>query len=153
MKRPRPRLTAERAKTAEKTFLCVLGVLGGCLLHAQQTTRLGVLQAEDRRAATPRDLATIRAGARSGDPQTARVGVRALGRLERPALIPDILPALRNEFPEVRVEAANAVGQAAQGWKGDKPPAAAPSIPEHAPPPSPPDVDKHGGTTEIKAGS
>jgi cyclophilin family peptidyl-prolyl cis-trans isomerase/HEAT repeat protein len=106
-------------------FLCALGVLGGCLLHAQQTTRLAVLQAEDRRAPAPRDLATIRAGARSGDPQTARVGVRALGRLERPALIPDILPALRNEFPEVRVEAANAVGQAAQGWKGDKPPAAA----------------------------
>ncbi len=84
-----------------------------------------MLQAEDRRAPTPRDLATIRAGARSADPQTARVGVRALGRLERPALIPDILPSLRNEFPEVRVEAANAVGQAAQGWRDEKPPAAA----------------------------
>ena len=61
----------------------------GPVVHAQQTTRVNVLQAEDRRAPTPRDLATIRAGARSGDPQTARVGVRALGRLERPALIPD----------------------------------------------------------------
>jgi cyclophilin family peptidyl-prolyl cis-trans isomerase/HEAT repeat protein len=125
VKRRRPRVTGEHAAIAEKMFLSVLCVLGGCLLHAQQTTRLGVLQAEDRRAPTPRDLATIRAGARSGDPQTARVGVRALGRLERPALIPDILPSLRNEFPEVRVEAANAVGQAAQGWKGEKPPAAA----------------------------
>jgi cyclophilin family peptidyl-prolyl cis-trans isomerase/HEAT repeat protein len=84
-----------------------------------------VLQAEDRRAPTPRDLATIRAGARSSDPQTARIAARALGRLERPALIPDILPSLHNEFSEVRLEAANAVGQAAQGWKTDRPPAAA----------------------------
>jgi cyclophilin family peptidyl-prolyl cis-trans isomerase/HEAT repeat protein len=84
-----------------------------------------VLQAEDRRAPTPRDLAVLRAGTRSGDDQTARAAVRALGRLERPELIPDILPALRHSLAEIRVEAANAVGQAAQGWKGDKPPAAA----------------------------
>jgi len=115
----------ERAQTAKKVFLCVLCVLGDCLLHAQQPTRLAVLQAEDRRAPTPRDLATIRAGARSSDSQTARIAVRALGRLERPALIPDILPSLHNEFPEVRVEAANATAQAAQGWKTETPPAAA----------------------------
>src|SRR5262249_53782252 len=41
--------------------------------------------------------------------------------LERPALIPDILPGLRHSVPEVRAEAANAIGQAAQGWKHDKP--------------------------------
>ena len=40
---------------------------------------------------------------------------RALGRLERPALIPDIIPGLSYRFPEMRAEAANAVGQAAQG--------------------------------------
>src|SRR5439155_10596869 len=123
----RPRVTGERATNAEKLSLCVFCVLGGfvCVVQAQQRTRLAGLQAEDRRAPAPRDLATIRAGARSADPQTARVGVRALGRLERPGLIPDMLPALRNEFPEVRVEAATAIGQAAQGWKGEKPPAAA----------------------------
>src|SRR5262249_2566334 len=73
--------------------------------------------AEDRRAPTPRDLAIIRSGTRSGDPDTALVAVRALGRLERPALVPDILPSLRHSIPEVRAEAANALGQALGGPK------------------------------------
>src|SRR6478735_11289229 len=85
---------------------------------AQGTARLSILQAEDRRAPTAQDLAVIRAGARSSDAQTARIGLRALGRLERPALIPDILPGLRHPLPEVRAEAANAIAQAAQGLKG-----------------------------------
>jgi cyclophilin family peptidyl-prolyl cis-trans isomerase len=80
-------------------------------------TREAILIAEDRRAPTPRDLATIRGGLRSKDPDTTRIAVRALGRLERPTLIPDILPVLKSPWPEVRAEAANAVGQAAQGWK------------------------------------
>ena len=84
-------------------------------------TRLAILAAEDRRAPTERDLAAIRAGARSRDPQTARMGVRALGRLERPELIPDLVPALRNPSPEIRSEAANALAQAAQGWVHEPP--------------------------------
>jgi hypothetical protein len=80
-------------------------------------TRLNILQAEDRRAPTANDVAILRAGARSGDPLTARMGLRALGRLERPSLIPDITPGLRHPAPENRVEAATAIGQAAQGWK------------------------------------
>jgi cyclophilin family peptidyl-prolyl cis-trans isomerase/HEAT repeat protein len=127
------RVTAELAEIAERVFLCALCVLCGSwffVARAQdappspRTTRLAVLQAEDRRARTPRDLALIRSAARSGDDQTARVAVRALGRLERPALIPDIVPALRHPVPEIRTEAANAIGQAALGWKTDKPPAA-----------------------------
>ena len=84
---------------------------------AQGTARLSILQAEDRRAPTAQDVAVIRAGARSGDAQTARIGLRALGRLERPALIPNILPGLRHTLPEVRAEAANAIAQAAQGLR------------------------------------
>jgi cyclophilin family peptidyl-prolyl cis-trans isomerase/HEAT repeat protein len=113
-------------------LLCALCVLCGVALAARAqappgspTTRLAVLQAEDRRAPTPRDLAIIRSGAHSGDGQTVRIAVRALGRLERPALIPDIVPLLRHALPEVRSEAANALGQAAQGWKRDKAPTAA----------------------------
>jgi cyclophilin family peptidyl-prolyl cis-trans isomerase len=123
------RLTAERAEIAEKTLLVVLCVLCGSRLSvaraqdAARPTRLAVLQAEDRRAPTARDLALIRSGARSGDEQTVRIAIRALGRLERPALIPDITPALRNPFSEVRAEAATAIGQAAQGWNADHPPA------------------------------
>jgi cyclophilin family peptidyl-prolyl cis-trans isomerase len=117
------RLTAELAGIAEKGLLrvlCVLCVLCGYVSspHAQtNATRLAVLQAEDRRAPTARDLAIIQSGARSGDGQTVRVAIRALGRLERPSLISDITPALRHPLQEVRAEAAAAIGQAAQGWK------------------------------------
>src|SRR5262245_37978904 len=87
----------------------------------QAQTRLAVLQAEDRRAPTPGDVAILRSGSRSGDVQTARSAARALGRLERPSLIPDIVVLFRHPMSEVRAEAANAVGQAAQGWKREKP--------------------------------
>jgi cyclophilin family peptidyl-prolyl cis-trans isomerase len=93
-------------------------VLGGAVLNAQTVpaARVNVLAAENRRAQLPRDLATLRAAARSGDPQAARLAVRALGRLERTDVIPDITPALRHPLPEVRSEAANALAQAARGW-------------------------------------
>jgi cyclophilin family peptidyl-prolyl cis-trans isomerase/HEAT repeat protein len=104
---------------------CVVAMGAAALLvhapapaFAQRATRLAILQAEDRRAPTARDLAVIRAGARSGDPLTAQIALRALGRLERPSLIADILPGLRHRLPEVRAEAANAVAQAAQGTAG-----------------------------------
>jgi cyclophilin family peptidyl-prolyl cis-trans isomerase len=85
---------------------------------AQPPARLAILVAEDRRAPAPRDVAVIRAGLHSKDADTCRVAVRALGRLERPSLISDIVPLLKSSWPEVRAEAANAIGQAAQGWKG-----------------------------------
>ena len=120
------------AEIAEKWWLRVLCVLCGCLVVASsahaQTTRLAVLQAEDRRAPTAADLATLRSGARSADAQTVRAAVRALGRLERPALIADITPALRHAAPEVRVEAATAIGQAAQGWKAGAAPGLAAAV-------------------------
>jgi cyclophilin family peptidyl-prolyl cis-trans isomerase len=130
-----PEKTAENAQIAKKKiFLCVLCALCGfffVVVHAQdeppaapRSSRLAVLQAEDRRAPTPRDLAIIRSGLHGGDAQTVRVAVRALGRLERPALIPDLLPSLRQALSEIRSEAATAIGQAAQGWKRDKAPAA-----------------------------
>ena len=37
---------------------------------------------------------------------------RALGRLERPSLVPDILTILKNPLPEIRSEAANALAAA-----------------------------------------
>jgi peptidyl-prolyl cis-trans isomerase B (cyclophilin B) len=88
----------------------------GAQAQTPPTTRIAVLQAEQRRAPTAADLATIRAGSRSLDAQTARIALRALGRLERPALIADILPRLGHSLPEARAEAANAAAQAAQGW-------------------------------------
>jgi cyclophilin family peptidyl-prolyl cis-trans isomerase/HEAT repeat protein len=92
--------------------------------HAQ-TQKLAVLQAEDRRAATLQDLTTIRVATRSLDPDVARTAVRALGRLERPALVADIIPLLRHSLPEVRAEAANAAAQATQGIRTGAPPGSA----------------------------
>ena len=98
-------------------------VLVSSVLAQTQTppavTRLAVLKAEDRRAASAGDLAVIRSGTRSGDPQTARIAVRALGRLERPALVADIVPFLKHSLSEIRSEAATALGQALTGATGD----------------------------------
>jgi cyclophilin family peptidyl-prolyl cis-trans isomerase len=103
------------------SVLYSLGVLvASATAQSPVTTRLSILQAEDRRAPTANDLAIIRAGAHSADPQTVRIALRALGRLERPSLIADIAPGLRHATPEVRIEAATAIGQAAQGWKRDR---------------------------------
>src|SRR5436190_19783678 len=88
-------------------------------------TRLAVLQAEDRRAPAARDLAVIRAATHSDDPQTARIAVRALGRLERPSLVADILPSLKHPLPEIRAEAATALGQSLEDTKSR---AASPTI-------------------------
>src|SRR6266550_6073972 len=105
---------AKPAKPAKNSFfllrrlcaLCGLCVPFFAVAHAQTlAARLAILQAEDRRAPTPRDLALIRSGAHSGDEQTVRVAVRALGRLQRPELIPEIAPALRHSVPEIRSEA------------------------------------------------
>ncbi len=116
-----PETARERLRIPAFLHFCVVAFLLIASVSATAQTRLAVLQAEDRRAPTPGDLAILRSGSRSGDPQTARAGVRALGRLERPALIPDILVLFRHPMSEVRAEAANAVGQAAQGWKREKP--------------------------------
>lgn len=79
------------------------------------SARLALLEAEDRRAQTPADVARLRSGVASSDPLTVRLAVRALGRLERPSLVPDILPALEDDDADVRAEAANAIAQAASG--------------------------------------
>ncbi len=121
-------------RTSGRCLAAVAIVLSAAAARAQQparrepvfdsaATRLSILIAEDHRAATPRELAVLRGGARSRDAQTVRIAIRALGRLERPALIPDLIPGLRHPLPEVRAEAAVAIGQAAQGWKS-RPPAA-----------------------------
>jgi cyclophilin family peptidyl-prolyl cis-trans isomerase len=48
-----------------------------------------------------------------------RRAIRALGRLERPALSGKLIPLLAHSRPAVRLVAAQAVAQAAQGFRGD----------------------------------
>ncbi len=71
-----------------------------------------ILSAEDRRAATEQQLESVLAGVRSGDPEIRQIAVRALGRLERPSLVPFIAPLMKDSIPSVRTEAVNALGQA-----------------------------------------
>jgi cyclophilin family peptidyl-prolyl cis-trans isomerase/HEAT repeat protein len=74
-----------------------------------------IFEAEDRRASTEAELAVLIAGSRDADPNIQRLAVRALGRIERPTLVPSILPLLDARVPAVREEAANALGQTAPG--------------------------------------
>ena len=74
-----------------RNFLAAIAVaLASVCASAQAPSRLAILIAEDRRAPTAHDLATIRSGLHSRDLETARIAVRALGRLERPELISEL---------------------------------------------------------------
>ncbi len=78
-----------------------------------------ILRAEDRRAAHPEDLRTLLGAARAGDTQVAARAIRALGRLERPTLVPELLPPLSHPVPGIRREAAQALAQALQRFRRD----------------------------------
>src|SRR6478672_10967980 len=110
----RERCGAFRAWLAIAVSACLSG---SALAQSTATTQMAIIQAEERGATAARDLVILRSGTQSSTIQTVRMAVRALGRIERPALIADILPSLRHPLPEVRVEAANAIAQAAQGFR------------------------------------
>ena len=109
---------------AFRRILLSVGISACLISHAiaQSTsaTLLAIIEAEERGATTPRDLLILRNGTRSNATQAVRLAVSALGRTERPSQIPDILPSLRHSLPEVRVAAANAIAEAAQGFRSLK---------------------------------
>jgi cyclophilin family peptidyl-prolyl cis-trans isomerase len=78
-----------------------------------QAVRERVFEAEDQRAPTAADVKVLVDGARHASEIVQRMAVRALGRLERPAVVPDIVPLLAASSAAVRAEAANALGQVA----------------------------------------
>jgi cyclophilin family peptidyl-prolyl cis-trans isomerase/HEAT repeat protein len=78
-----------------------------------QAVRQGVFEAEDQRAPTAADVKVLVDGTRHASEIVQRMAVRALGRLERPAVVPDIVPLLAASSAAVRAEAANALGQVA----------------------------------------
>jgi cyclophilin family peptidyl-prolyl cis-trans isomerase/HEAT repeat protein len=77
-----------------------------------------LIVAEDNRAQTDAELATLRQGLTNRDPNIRQQSVRAMGRLERPDLIPALTRPLADDNLNVRIEAANAVGQLAKGTEG-----------------------------------
>jgi cyclophilin family peptidyl-prolyl cis-trans isomerase/HEAT repeat protein len=92
-------------------------VLLAALPAAAQTPpslRAQLLAIEDTRAQGANDEATLRQSLTDRNPQVRRQAVRAIGRLERPELIPSLTRALGDDNVDVRLEAANAVGQLAR---------------------------------------
>jgi len=69
-----------------------------------------MLQAEDARPTTEAGLAAIKEGLAGPGRRTA---VRAIGRMERPEMIPLVAPAL-SDGVGIRAEAANALAQMAR---------------------------------------
>jgi len=84
-------------------------------------TFAAVLGAEDRRAPTGADLEILLSATTSPIPGIRRAAVRGLGRLERPELVERLLPALEDEDPLVRGEAANALAQSVHRAEGGAP--------------------------------
>jgi len=75
-----------------------------------QSLQERMLQAEDARPTTEAGLAPLLEGLQGNGRRTA---IRAIGRLERPEMIPMIAPAL-NDGVGIRAEAANALAQMAR---------------------------------------
>ncbi len=75
----------------------------------------GVLAVEDARAPFPEDVRALLTAAGSGTPAVQRAAVRAIGRLERRDLIPELLPRLRARDAGVAEEAAVALALAMRG--------------------------------------
>ena len=96
----------------------LLVVADTTLAQEPPSLRERMLRAEDARAQTNAELAPLREGLNSRDPNLRRQAVRAIGRLERPELIPLLTRLLTDANADVRIEAANAVGQLARGPDG-----------------------------------
>jgi dipeptidyl-peptidase-3 len=93
-----------------------------CLLtssaFAQPALRERMLIVEDQRASSSADVDTLKQGLSSRDPATRRQAVRAVGRLERPDLMPLVSRLLTDPNHDVRIETINAIGQMAKGADG-----------------------------------
>ena len=86
--------------------------LAAAPLAAQAPTLDQLIRAEDRRAPTDTDLAILRAGLAAPDAALRRHAARGLGRLERGAVIDDLIGALGDRDALVRQAAADALAQA-----------------------------------------
>jgi len=100
---------------------------GAAAAMSEQVQRQAMFEAEDARAPSAADLNILTEAARSPSESIQRQAVRALGRLERPALVPDIAALLSAASASVRAEAANALGQAVHSLRSASAPGSDPS--------------------------
>lgn len=90
---------------------------------ADRSTLLTLIAAEDARGQEGAGIAPLVAALDNRSPFIRRSAVRALGRLQRPALLDSIEPMVADADPRVRLEAVNAIAQALQGLRADDRPA------------------------------
>lgn len=99
------------APTATKTLqLLLIAVFCVATAASAQSLQERMLQAEDARPTTDAGLAPLHEALKGNGRRTA---IRAIGRFERPEMIPLIAPAL-NDGVGIRAEAANALAQMAR---------------------------------------
>ncbi len=99
---------------ASVVLLLLAAGAGRAYAQASNTdVRDAILSAEDRRAPDQASLDVLTRALAHPDPAIQRLAVRALGRLERPALVATVAPMLASPDASVRAEAANALAQAA----------------------------------------
>lgn len=85
--------------------------------HAQRLMRVDtarlqrLLVAEDARGTGVDGINPLIMELRGTDSLLRRVALRGLGRLQRPELVPLLLPTLADPIPAIRAEAANAIAQ------------------------------------------
>ena len=82
------------------------------------TLALALLHAVPALGQPDADVSTLRQNLTHADPKIRQQAVRDVGRLERPDLISALTRPLADANVNVRIEAANAIGQLAQGEKG-----------------------------------
>lgn len=90
---------------------------GASLSPTERAALVRLLAAEDSRGLGDAGIAPLVAGLRDPSPTVRRAAVRGLGRLQRPALLDTIDRALGDPDATVRLEAANAIGQALVGLR------------------------------------
>lgn len=91
----------------------IIAVLFVAAVQAQGSSlRERMLAAEDARASSASEMAPLVQGLRASDSKVVVQALRALGRFERPHLVPQLLPFASHRRAEVRAEAINALGQA-----------------------------------------
>lgn len=101
--------------------VCMLLCLAGSVAYGQSGNTAGAVTAqmienvEATRAPQPTDVDLLVQGTHSNSRSIQVLAVRALGRLERPAVIAEIVPSLGSSDADVRKEAANALAQALSG--------------------------------------
>lgn len=93
--------------------LVLLAMLAQAPPVQHDSLRTLLLVAEDARARTPAQEATLLEALHHADSTLQQQAVRALGRLERAEYLPHLAPMLAAEAAVVRGEAANAIAQAA----------------------------------------